>query len=70
MTDTTAPAGELDVPALSGWMEDRVSGGLAAPLTATLIAGGRSNPTYELSDGTRQWILRRPRSSGVRSPTR
>lgn len=60
MTDTTAPAGELDVPALSGWMEDRVSGGLAAPLTATLIAGGRSNPTYELSDGTRQWILRRP----------
>ena len=29
-------------------------------LTARLIAGGRSNPTYELTDGSRHWILRRP----------
>nr|WP_241032247.1 phosphotransferase family protein [Rhodococcus pseudokoreensis] len=29
-------------------------------LRTRLIAGGRSNPTYELSDGDRAWILRRP----------
>jgi aminoglycoside phosphotransferase (APT) family kinase protein len=29
-------------------------------LTARLIAGGRSNLTYVVSDGTRDWVLRRP----------
>lgn len=29
-------------------------------LRSRLIAGGRSNPTYELTDGHRSWILRRP----------
>ena len=29
-------------------------------LQTRLIAGGRSNPTYELTDGSRFWILRRP----------
>ena len=30
------------------------------PLTAELIAGGRSNLTYGISDGEHQWVLRRP----------
>lgn len=30
------------------------------PLTATLFAGGRSNLTYAVTDGTRRWVLRRP----------
>lgn len=30
------------------------------PLTASLIAGGRSNLTYLLTDGQRRWVLRRP----------
>jgi aminoglycoside phosphotransferase (APT) family kinase protein len=30
------------------------------PLRASLIAGGRSNLTYVLTDGTRRWVLRRP----------
>jgi aminoglycoside phosphotransferase (APT) family kinase protein len=34
--------------------------GSAAPLTATLFAGGRSNLTYAISDGTDRWVLRRP----------
>ena len=34
--------------------------GSAAPLTATLFAGGRSNLTYAVSDGTNRWVLRRP----------
>ncbi len=35
-------------------------GGLAGPLHAELIAGGRSNLTYVISDGEREWVLRRP----------
>jgi aminoglycoside phosphotransferase (APT) family kinase protein len=30
------------------------------PLQGRLIAGGRSNLTYEVSDGTRSWVVRRP----------
>src|SRR3546814_20071376 len=63
MSDAEAPAGELDMVALSAWMQEQLAGGLAGPLTARLIAGGRSNPTYELTDGTREWILRRPPSA-------
>ena len=33
---------------------------VAGPLQARLFAGGRSNLTYELSDGVRKWVLRRP----------
>lgn len=33
---------------------------LAGPLRARLFAGGRSNLTYELSDGSTRWVLRRP----------
>lgn len=51
---------ELNLDALSVYLDQHVEGGLAGPLTARLIAGGRSNPTYELSDGTRDWVLRRP----------
>jgi aminoglycoside phosphotransferase (APT) family kinase protein len=29
-------------------------------LTATLMSGGRSNLTYQLTDGQRSWVLRRP----------
>ncbi|MFT4262560.1 MAG: phosphotransferase family protein [Nocardioides sp.] len=35
-------------------------GGLAGPLRLDLMAGGRSNPTYLVSDGAREWVLRRP----------
>ncbi len=34
-------------------------------LTATLIAGGRSNLTFKVSDDTSSWIARRPPLSGV-----
>jgi aminoglycoside phosphotransferase (APT) family kinase protein len=35
-------------------------GGLAGPLHTSLIAGGRSNLTYVIGDGEREWVLRRP----------
>ena len=34
--------------------------GSARELTATLFAGGRSNLTYAITDGTDRWVLRRP----------
>jgi aminoglycoside phosphotransferase (APT) family kinase protein len=33
---------------------------MTGPLRARLLAGGRSRLTYEVSDGTRSWVVRRP----------
>lgn len=49
----------LDLDALRGFLAARV-GGLAGPLTGEVIAGGRSNLTYVVSDGARRWVVRRP----------
>ncbi|RHW28347.1 phosphotransferase family protein [Nocardioides immobilis] len=38
---------------------------VAGQLTATLVAGGRSNLTYRLDDGTSAWALRRPPAGAV-----
>jgi len=38
---------------------------LAGPLSAELIAGGKSNLTYAVTDGRRRWALRRPPVSGL-----
>jgi len=58
MTSATLPG--LDLGRLTEFLGDRLPGGLAGPLRATLIAGGRSNLTYRLEDGRSRWILRRP----------
>lgn len=60
MAESDSSAGTVNIPALRTWMHEVRPDGLAGPLTARLIAGGRSNPTYEVSDGTHHWILRRP----------
>lgn len=52
-----APVG-LDLDRLGAFLSEHVS--LAGPLSARLIAGGRSNLTYSLSDGQRLWVVRRP----------
>jgi aminoglycoside phosphotransferase (APT) family kinase protein len=49
----TSPRG-LDLARLQAYLESPV------PLTATMFAGGRSNLTYAVTDGTRRWVLRRP----------
>lgn len=59
MVTTTELMDGLDLPSLTRWMDSKVPGGLASPLTGHLLVGGRSNPTYALSDGTREWVLRR-----------
>ncbi|MBW8802892.1 MAG: phosphotransferase family protein [Catenulisporales bacterium] len=63
MTDPAATAlVGLDLVAVAAYLADRTPGpGMAPPLSATLIAGGLSNLTYEVSDADgRVWILRRP----------
>ena len=55
----TNPPG-IDEPNVTAWLSKRVPA-LVEPLTFDLIAGGRSNLTYRVTDaaGTR-WVLRRP----------
>lgn len=49
----TSPRG-IDLAALQTYL------GSPRPLTATMFAGGRSNLTYAVTDGTDRWVLRRP----------
>jgi aminoglycoside phosphotransferase (APT) family kinase protein len=50
----------VDLDRLRAWFAEHVDGAGDAPLHAELIAGGRSNLTYVIGDGTRSWVLRRP----------
>lgn len=56
---TEIPEG-VDLEALRGWFAREVAGATGEPLRAELISGGRSNLTYAVSDGTHEWVLRRP----------
>ncbi|MEY3361124.1 MAG: hypothetical protein RL531_843 [Actinomycetota bacterium] len=59
MSTTSTPDG-VDLDRLGPWFAANVRGATGAPLAATLIAGGRSNLTYVVTDGTTEWVLRRP----------
>jgi len=49
----------IDPEAVTGWMKAHVE--LTPPLAFELIAGGRSNLTYRVTDAEgRAWVLRRP----------
>ncbi len=50
----------LDLDAFAAYVLEKVPGLLQGPLQATLIAGGKSNLTYVVSDGIRDVIVRRP----------
>jgi aminoglycoside phosphotransferase (APT) family kinase protein len=50
----------LDLDALRTFIDAEVEGGTAGHLSAHLLSGGKSNLTYEISDGHRTWVLRRP----------
>jgi aminoglycoside phosphotransferase (APT) family kinase protein len=54
------PPEGVDVTTLRPWFADHVEGATGAPLDAELIAGGRSNLTYVVTDGSHDWVLRRP----------
>lgn len=50
----------LDLPRFAAWFDSACPGEIGGPLRGQLIAGGRSNLTYEVTDGTKSWVVRRP----------
>lgn len=50
----------LDLAAFRTWYDAQRPGEIAGQLSGRLIAGGKSNLTYEVGDGTSSWIVRRP----------
>jgi len=50
----------LDLGRFRRWYDGRRPGEIDGDLSARLIAGGKSNLTYEVTDGTSWWIVRRP----------
>ena len=55
----------IDVDRVSAWFADHVPGA-TPPLTFDLVAGGRSNLTFKVTDGAgRSWALRRPPTGHV-----
>lgn len=61
MTQVSDPPG-LRIASLSSWMQDKIAGfDASSDLQATLLAGGRSNISYKLTDASgSSWVLRRP----------
>ncbi|HEX3646792.1 MAG TPA: phosphotransferase family protein, partial [Pseudonocardiaceae bacterium] len=59
-SDMNADLPGLDLRRLTGYLADATPGLVTGPLSAELIAGGRSNLTYYLTDGATRWVLRRP----------
>ena len=51
-------AHRFDVAALERWMRDHVER-FSGPLEVSQFRGGQSNPTYYLSAGEREYVLRR-----------
>jgi aminoglycoside phosphotransferase (APT) family kinase protein len=58
MSDTDVPG--LDLTRFRAFFEDACPGGVNGALRARVIAGGKSNLTYEVTDGQASWIVRRP----------
>ena len=50
----------LDLDQFAAWFGGACPGEVDGPLQGRLIAGGRSNLTYEVSDGSKSWVVRRP----------
>ncbi len=50
----------LDLSALGRFLAETAPELLTGPLTASLIAGGKSNLTYRVDAGSASWVVRRP----------
>jgi len=63
-TSATEPASPdlpgVDLPALTAWLDAERPGLRQGELSGEVIAGGKSNLTYRMTDGTTTWALRRP----------
>jgi aminoglycoside phosphotransferase (APT) family kinase protein len=50
----------LDLDRFRAFFDRACPGEVTGPLTASLVAGGKSNLTYVVTDGRKEWVLRRP----------
>ena len=50
----------VDLAVLTAWLDGERPGLRQGELTGAVIAGGKSNLTYRISDGATTWALRRP----------
>ncbi len=50
----------LDLDRFRSYFESACPGEVTGPLTGALVAGGKSNLTYVVGDGRREWVVRRP----------
>ncbi len=50
----------VEFAALTRWLDETRPGLRAGELSGEVIAGGKSNLTYRITDGTHRWALRRP----------
>jgi aminoglycoside phosphotransferase (APT) family kinase protein len=60
LADGQASPPGLDLPRLAAYLEAALPEPPAGPLTGELIAGGKSNLTYRVTDGRSVWAVRRP----------
>ena len=62
MTNPVSDPPGLRLASLSKWMQDNIADfDSSSPIQATLLAGGRSNVSYKLTDASgSSWVLRRP----------
>lgn len=61
MTDGfSAEVPGLDLARFEAFFAEACPGRASGPLRARLVAGGKSNLTYAVTDGTTSWIARRP----------
>ena len=60
MSETGTDPRGLDLAAFARWYDAQRPGDVTGELRARLIAGGKSNLTYEVTDGSSWWIVRRP----------
>lgn len=58
MTHDSPPG--LDMDRLQRWLASAVPEYSGAALSATVLAGGKSNLTYRVTDGQHAWVVRRP----------
>ncbi len=56
----TADLPGLDLDRFAAYFERACPGEVTGPLTGSLVAGGKSNLTYIVGDGHREWVVRRP----------
>jgi aminoglycoside phosphotransferase (APT) family kinase protein len=50
----------LDLAAYAAYFEGVHPGAIDGPLSASVLPGGKSNITYDVTDGKHHWVVRRP----------